>query len=81
MTIEVFRNRAGIRWNSLKYLDPDTKLDIIAMLTQSLKSMPKRKKVSAKKFYGIWTDDGMTADEFVTSLKAERKFNQDIVEL
>lgn len=81
MTIEVLKHKAGWRWNSLKYLDSDTKLDIIAMLTQSLKAKPKRKRNIARKFYGIWPDDGMTAEEFANELKKERRFNQDIVEL
>ena len=81
MTIEISRRSASNHWNILKSLDYDTKLDIIAMLTQSLKQKNRRKKVSAKKFYGIWPDDGMTADEFVDKLRNERSFNQDIVEL
>ena len=68
-------------WNTLKYLDNNTKLDIIALLTQSLKHPEKRKKISAKKFYGIWGDDGLTAEDFIKELKNERKFSQDIVEL
>ena len=56
-------------WNTLKYLDNNTKLDIIAMLTQSLKHPEKRKKISA------------TTEEFIDELKKERKFRQDIVEL
>lgn len=68
-------------WNTLKYLDNNTKLDIIALLTQSLKQPVKRKKVSAKKFYGMWGNDGLTTEEFIDELKKERKFRQDIVEL
>ena len=68
-------------WNTLKYLDNNTKLDIIAMLTQSLKHPEKRKKISAKKFYGMWGNDGLTTEEFIDELKKERKFRQDIVEL
>jgi hypothetical protein len=38
------------------------------------------KRVSAKKYYGIWGDDGMTDDEFVDELKSLRSFNRDIIE-
>ena len=38
------------------------------------------KRVSVKKYYGIWGDDGMTDDEFVDELKSLRSFNRDIIE-
>ena len=38
------------------------------------------KRVSAKKHYGTWGDDGMTDDEFVDELKSLRSFNRDIIE-
>ncbi len=67
-------------WNIIKHLSPETKLDLISMLTNSLKKT-KVKRVSAKKYYGIWGDDGMTDDEFVDELKSLRNFNHDIIEL
>ena len=81
MTTTAFNIKVRNRWNALKYLDYDTKLDIITLLTQSLKLSKKRKQISAKKFYGIWKDDMMSAEELVEILKSERQFNQDIVEL
>ena len=81
METAILRSRLENRWNSLKYLDNNSKIDLITMLTQSLKSTVKRKKISASEFYGIWGDDGMTDEEFIEALKAERTFNQDIVEL
>ena len=86
----MLRSRLESRWSSLKYLDDDSKLDLITMLTQShlitmltqsLKDSGNRKKISASEFYGIWGDDGMSDDEFVEALRAERKFNQEIVEI
>jgi hypothetical protein len=41
----------------------------------------KDKPIAASKYYGIWGDDGMTTEEFVEALQAEREFKQDIVEL
>ena len=81
MTATMLRSRLANRWNSLKYLDEESKINLITMLTQSLKSSRKRKTVSASQFYGIWGDDGMSDSEFIDLLKEERKFNQDIVEL
>ncbi len=69
------------RWNNLKYLDDNSKLDLISMLIESLKKPCEPKPISASEFYGIWGDDGMSDEEFVDALKAERTFNQNIVEL
>ncbi len=79
--IATTNTRVQNRWNTLKYLDLDAKVDIITLLTQSLKPTKKRKQISAKEFYGIWKDDTMTAEQLLDILKSERKFNQDIVEL
>lgn len=67
--------------NMLMQLDDVEKMDIIVMLVNSMKSSGKKQKVSAKRFYGIWGDDGMTSEEFVDEIKAARSFHQDIVEL
>jgi hypothetical protein len=34
--------------------------------------------MKAKKYYGIWGDDGMTDEEFVEELKLLRNFNRDM---
>ena len=81
MTTTMLRHRMENRWNSLKYLDDDSKIELIMMLSQSLKSPHKEEVISASRFYGIWGDDGMSAEDFVDMLKAERSFNQGIVEL
>ena len=74
------RRTVNSYWNIIKHLSPDAKLDLIAMLTKSLKKTTT-KRVSAKKYYGIWGDDGMSDDEFVKELKSLRSFNRDIIEL
>ena len=74
------RNSANNYWNMLKHLTPDAKIDLITMLSASLKDKTPH-HVSAKKYYGIWGNDGMTDEEFVDELKTMRSFNQDIVEL
>ena len=77
----MLRSRLENRWNSLKYLDENSKIDLITMLSMSLKHEHKSSPISASKFYGIWGDDGMSDTEFTELLKEERAFNQDIVEL
>lgn len=81
MTTTTNNSRVGNRWNTLKYLDNDSKIELITMLTQSLRVSSESQHISASKYYGIWGDDGMTAEEFVNALHNERKFKQDIVEL
>ena len=74
MTTTMLRSRLENRWNSLKYLDEKSKIDLISQKR-------KKKSVSASKFYGIWGDDGMSDAEFAEFLKEQRTFNQEIVEL
>ena len=73
------RRTADSYWNIIKHLSPDATLDLIALLTKSLKKTTS-KRVSAKKYYGIWGDDGMSDDEFADELKSLRSFNRDILE-
>lgn len=73
MTVTMLRSRLKNRWNSLKYLDEETKIDLISMLTLSLKKEHKQKSFSASKLYGIWGDDGMSDVEFVEMLKQSTK--------
>lgn len=74
------QNSAIGYWNMVKYLSADEKKDLITLLSQSLKEDTKQ-KVSAKKYYGIWGEDGMTDREFVDEIKSMRSFHRDIVEL
>ena len=71
---------ANSYWNIIKHLSPEAKIDLITMLSQSLKGT-KTHRVPAKKYYGIWGDDGMTDDEFVGELRSMRSFNRGIIEL
>ena len=67
-------------WNLLKNLSDDIKIDLITLLSSSLKEKEK-KSTSARKFYGIWGNDGMTTEEFIDEIRFSRKFNHDIVDL
>ena len=67
-------------WNILKHLSDDVKIDLITLLSNSLRKKTK-KTVSASDFYGIWGDDGIGDDEFLRELREARKFNHEIVDL
>ncbi|MBQ7414000.1 MAG: hypothetical protein IJV09_01015 [Prevotella sp.] len=67
-------------WNMLKHLSDDVKIDLITLLSSSLKEKTK-KSIPASRFYGIWGDDGMTDEEFVNELKSLRNFKKDIIDL
>ena len=80
MTAATPHNTVNSYWKIVKHLSPDAKIDLITMLSQSLKAA-KPLHISAKKYYGVWGDDGMTDDEFVGELKSLRNFNRDVIEL
>ena len=80
MTTTEPRNSVSSYWNIVKHLSPDAKIDLITLLSQSLKSSTT-KTISAKKYYGMWGDDGMTDEEFIEEIKSMRSFSRDIVEL
>lgn len=56
-------------WNIIKHLTDRDKLELIVLLSQSLKEGNEKAPVSAKDFYGIWGDDGYTIEEFIDELK------------
>lgn len=80
MATTVLRHTVDKYWKIVKHLSPDAKIDLIMMLSQSLKEKEPA-KVSASKYYGVWGDDNMSDDEFVSELKSLRSFNKEIVEL
>ena len=67
-------------WNILKHLSDDVKVELITLLSNSLRKKT-RKSVSASDFYGIWGNDNIDTDEFVKELRDARKFRKDIVEI
>ena len=64
----------------LKNLSPASKLDLIAKLTQSVKSDMKSQKSSFKKAFGAW-DQEDNADELVNTIRDSRLFNREREEL
>ena len=67
-------------WNILKHLSDDVKIDLITLLSTSLKNKTQ-KPVSASDFYGCWGNDDAETEEFVKELRDSRKFNREIIEV
>lgn len=60
----------------LKNLSPDSKLELIARLSKSMKTTKKSKKeVSLSSLYGSWESE-QSADEIIAELKSARNFNR-----
>jgi hypothetical protein len=64
----------------LKSLNPNSKLELIARLSNALKTTKKPKEVSLKSLYGSWVSE-QSADELVQALKNARNFNRNREEL
>lgn len=60
----------------LKSLSPDNKLELIARLSESMKTTErKEKEISLDALYGSWASD-QTAYELIAELKAARNFSR-----
>lgn len=59
----------------LKNLNPDSKLDLIAKLSQSLKKKDEAPEVSLQSLFGAYQSEE-TADEIIEQLRASRVFNR-----
>lgn len=64
----------------LKNLNPDSKLDLISKLTQSVKADIKVKTNAFEKAFGAWQGDE-NAEELITTIRDSRQFNRQIEEL
>ena len=67
-------------WNILKHLSDDVKIDLITLLSTSLKKKT-RKSISASDFYGSWGNNDDETEAFVKELRDSRKFNREIIEI
>ncbi|TKK71768.1 hypothetical protein FC093_01735 [Ilyomonas limi] len=61
----------------LKNLNPDSKLDLISKLSQSLKKSDEPPEVSLQSLFGAYKSED-TADEIIEQLRASRVFNRNI---
>jgi hypothetical protein len=59
----------------LKNLNPDSKLDLISKLSQSLKKSDEAPEVSLQSLFGAYKSDE-TADEIIEQLRVSRVFNR-----
>lgn len=59
----------------LKNLNPDSKLDLISKLSQSLKKGDETPEVSLQSLFGAYRSDE-TADEIIKQLRESRVFNR-----
>ena len=64
----------------LKNLSPNSKLELIARLSKSMKTTKKTKDNSWKSLFGAFVLD-QSADEFVEELKKDRKFSRKPIDL
>lgn len=71
--IHIINNYLGL----LKSLPPDSKLEIISRLSDSLKSSKQPKGKSLKSLFGAFKSD-KSADEMIRELKEARTFNRKI---
>ena len=61
----------------LKNLNPDSKLDLISKLSQSLRKGDETPEVSLQSLFGAYQSEE-TADEIIEQLRASRVFNRNI---
>ena len=61
----------------LKNLNPDSKLDLISKLSQSLKKSDETPQVSLQSLFGAYKSEE-TADEIIEQLRASRVSNRNI---
>jgi hypothetical protein len=59
----------------LRSLSPHYKLELIALLSKSIKASKTEKDTSWESLFGSWELD-QTSDEFIAELKADRHFNR-----
>jgi len=64
----------------LKNLSPNSKLELIARLSKSMKTTKKTKDNSWKSLFGALVLD-QSADEFIEGLKKDRKFSRKPIDL
>ena len=66
---------ADFYFEILKNLNPDTKLDLISKLSQSLKKSEEEPDVSLQSLFGAYQSEE-TADEIIEQLRASRVFDR-----
>jgi len=70
-------NPAEYYFGFLKNLNPNTKLDLISKLSQSLKNDEQSSARSLQSLFGAYQSEE-TAEEIIAELRASRVFNRNI---
>ncbi|MFT4094081.1 MAG: hypothetical protein QM640_10605 [Niabella sp.] len=73
-------NLVNSYYTLLKSLSPNNKLELIALLSKSMKTTKKTKDSSWKSLFGA-LDLDQSADEFAEELKKSRKFIRKSIDL
>jgi len=68
---------ADFYFDFLKNLNPDSKLDLISKLSQSLKEKSTSAEITLESLYGAYESEE-TAEEIIAELRASRVFNRNI---
>jgi len=79
-TADVNINLIDSYFGLLKNLNSDTKLELIARLSDSMKSSKKTKDKALKSLYGAFISE-QSADELIDDIKKARTFNRKRAEL
>lgn len=77
---DINTNLVDSYYTLLRNLSPNTKLELIARLSKSMKTTKKAKDNSWKSLFGALVID-QSADEFVEELKKDRKFSRKEIDL
>lgn len=70
-------NLAEYYFGFLKNLNPNSKLDLISKLSQSLKNDEQASDTSLQSLFGAYKSEE-TADEIIAEIRASRVFNRNI---
>lgn len=79
-TADINTNLIDSYFTLLKGLSPNNKLELIAKLSNSMKTTNKKKDISWKSLFGALELD-QSADQFITDLKKDRKFSRKSIDL
>ncbi len=71
-------NLADYYFGFSKNLNPDSKLDLISKLSQSLKNKDQVTDTSLQSLFGAYKS-GETADEMIAEIRNSRVFNRNIL--
>jgi hypothetical protein len=79
-TTDININLVDSYYTLLKNLSPNNKLELIARLSNSMKTTKVKKDTSWEELFGSWELD-QSADEFIDELKKDRNFSRKSIDL